>query len=320
MGLFGGSSKGMDTGKLRTMFLQGLGRQRGEVEKGFAQLPQFSQQFEKKQGELGQGFVDTSRQQAMDFGRNLENIDTSDMVKQRQAKAQELAFRNLPAAQQALRENLAATGGLNRGAAIRSLQQPVLQASQQAADQAFNIQSQADQDTIARREQALEGLFKTEQGAALQKLGIDKDTARLLMENGRSDVLERASALAGIESARTQGLLDIELARQQDDIRQDQAKSARRGALLGSLGSLAGAGAGMALTGGSPMGAMLGGQLGGSLGGLAGGQQANFTPGMTNLAMLLAARQRQQGLTNPVASKAGVEELRQRVPFPGMGV
>jgi len=288
MGLFGGSSKGLNTGRMRDMLMSGLGRQEQKVKGGFREASLLDDKFRKEQQGLGQGFVDTSRQQAMDFGRNLENIDTSDMVKQRQAKAQELAFRNLPAAQQALRENLAATGGLNRGAAIRPLQQPVLQASQQAADQAFNIQSQADQDTIARREQALGTLFNTEQGAALQKLGIDEDTARTLMETGRSDVLGRAMQLAGIEGQRTQGLLDIETLAQRQDMAKDAAKRQQKTALLNMLGQGVGAAAGFAA--GGPMGMSVGSQLGGSLGTAAGGGQANFQPGISDLASLLAAR------------------------------
>lgn len=297
MGLFGGGSpKGIDTGKLRTMLEQGLNKQKGIVEQGFAQLPQFGQAFEQKQGQLGADLVSGSRDRAMEFGKGLEAIDTSDQVKARQGQAQELAFRNLPAAQQAIRENLAATGGLNRGVAVRALQQPVLQASQQAADESFNIQSEADQANIARREQALGTLFNTEQGAALTKLGIDKDTARTLMETGRSDVLNRALQLTNIEGQRTQGLLDIETLAQQQSAAQDAAKRGRLGQVLSTVGGLGGAALGSF---GGPLGIAVGSQLGTQLGQAAGGNAADFGPGATNLGLLLAQRRAASGAQLP---------------------
>jgi len=315
MGLFGGgSSRGINTGALRNILEQGLKRQRSTIEQGYAQTPELGRKFEQKQGDIGQQFVTGSRDRAMDFGRNLENIDTSDMVRERQAKAQELAFRNVPAAQQAIRENLAATGGLGRGAAIRALSQPVLQASQQAADQGFAIQTAADEDAIARREQALGTLFNTEQGANLQKLGIDQDTARTLLENGRADILNRAMQLADIEAQRTQGLLDIETLAQQQAATRDAAKRQQFGNLIGGLGSIGGAGIG-ALVGGGPMGALIGSQLGGQLGGFAGG---GTPPDLTSALTLMALRNRANaknsykspstGKTLPGSATAGTED------------
>lgn len=288
----------VDINMLRTLLEQGTQKQRGLIKGAYEKTPELSQKFGAKMGELGTGFVTGSEQRAKQFGTQLTGLESPEMVRQRQAKATELAFRNLPQAQQMIRENLAATGGLGRGAAVRALQQPVMQASQQAADEAFRIQQAADERGIARQELAISNLFETGQGAALEKLGIDKDTATMLLKTGRADILDRAIKLAGIESAYTQGLMDIEVMRGQQEAARKAAKRKRRAAITSSIGTLAGGGIG-AFAGG-PMGAMMGSQLGGQLGGLAsGGTQPLDLSGMLALIALTQnpAASRRIGLT-----------------------
>lgn len=293
MGLFGGSSKGIDTGALRNILERGINRRRSLVEGAFTELPQFGQTFEKSQQEAGEQFADTSRQAAQNLASGLRNVESPDFVRRQQAKSRELAFRDLPAAQQQIRESLAATGGLGRGVAVRALQQPVLQAQQTAADQAFQIEQGAAGRNIARQEQALNQIFSTDAGIALQQLGIDQDVARTLLETGREDVLDRALQLSGIEAERTQGLLDLETLRQQQEIAQDQQKRARLAAILGTVGSIGGA-----AIGGGGFGSVVGSQLGGGLGGLAaGGTQPVDLSSALALRAVLAGPQR-----NPAAS------------------
>lgn len=268
--IFGGKKpKGIDTGALLNILNQGAANQRSLVETAFGETPKLLNRFESTSQQLGEAFEKGAQQRAQQFAQGLQQVESPEFVRQQQAKARELAFRNLPTAQQNIREQLAATGGLGRGAAIRALTQPVLQAQQTAADQSFAIQQDAARRDIGRRQTALDTIFRTGQGAALQRLGIDRETAQVLLETGRSDILDRAFKLAGIEAGRTQGLLNVEQLRQQQEVARDQAKRARRGAIAGTLGTLAGAGLG-AVAGG-PLGAFVGSQLGGGLGGLAGG-------------------------------------------------
>jgi len=271
MALFGGSSKKMDTGALRNLLMQGLGRQEQVIKGGFRELPQMSEQYEQRQKQAGQAFGEASRAAAQNLAQGLQNVESPDFLRMQQAKSRELAFRDLPAAQQQIRESLAATGGLGRGVAVRALQQPVLQAQQTAADQGFALQEAAMGRDIQRREQALNQIYSTDQGVALQSLGIDQDIARTLLDTGRGDILNRAMQLANVEQQRTQGLLDIETLRQQQEIAADQQKRAQLGAILGTVGSLGGAALGAGLTGGNPYGAAIGSSVGGGLGGLAGG-------------------------------------------------
>ena len=276
-GLFGGKkSKGFDTAALQRMLNQGADKQAGLVQGGFNAAGVKNQDFERTQNALAQAFETGANQRAEQFGQQLQGIESPDFVNAQQAKNTELAFRNLPAAQQNIREQLGATGGLNRGVAIRALQQPVLQASQQAADANFETQQQAAQRDIQRRTVALDTIYQTAQGAALQKLGIDRETAQVLLENGRSDILDRATTLAGIESGRTQGLLDVEQLRQGQRIAQDKASQARKGALLSTVGTIGGS-----LFG--PAGAAIGGQIGSLAGG--GNQPLDLSGLLTQMAL-----------------------------------
>jgi len=287
-GLFGGKkSKGFDTAALQRMLNQGADKQAGLVQGGFNAAGVKNQDFERTQNALAQAFETGANQRAEQFGQQLQGIESPDFVNAQQAKNTELAFRNLPAAQQNIREQLGATGGLNRGVAIRALQQPVLQASQQAADANFQTQQQATERDIARRTVALDTIYQTAQGAALQKLGIDRETAQVLLENGRADILDRATALAGIESGRTQGLLDVEQLRQGQDIERAGASKARRAALLGTAGTLAGS-----LFG--PVGGVIGGQVGSLAGG--GSQPLD----LTSLLSAMRMRQAQQASAQAV--------------------
>lgn len=298
MALFGGSKpKSINADALRNILEQGLRKQKSVLGQGFTQLPGLGKGFEQKAGQLGEEFVTGATGRAQEFARGLQQVEDPSFVKREQGKAQELAFRNLPAVQQQIRENLAATGGLQRGAATRALQAPVLQASRAASDAGFQIQQQAAGREIERKERGLDTIFQTEQGAALTKLGIDRNTASILLQTGREDILNKAMSIAGIEQQRTQGLLDIEQLRQTSDIARQQSKRAGLGRVLSGVGSLAGTGLGFAL-GGGPVGALIGSQVGGQLGFAGGGQ----SPDLSGILAFLAAR-RQGGSAQPTPIK-----------------
>ena len=310
MPLFGKKPKGIDTAALQAILNQGADKQRQIIETGFQDVAPLRGEFEQRRQALGQSFEQGANQRAQQFGQQLQQVESPDFVRRQQAKARELAFRGLPAAQQNIREQLAATGGLNRGAAITALSQPVLQAAQAARDESFNIEQAARGRDIARRQAAIQTVFETGQGAALERLGIDRQTANVLLETGRSDILDRAFKIAGIEQGRTQGLLDIEQTRQLQEIARDQAKNASRGALLGGLGSLAGAGLGFGLGGGA-FGGLIGSQLGGQLGSFAGGG----TPDLSGALAALALRRQQSGIrpsAGPI-NPAGIQRVSNQI-------
>lgn len=292
MALFGGSPKGFDTAALQRMIDAAAQTKAGVVRGAFERLPALNKQFGLDRAALGRAFETGENQRAQQFAQGLQQIESPEFVGQQQAKARELAFRDLPAAQQAIRENLAATGGLNRGAAITALQQPVLQASRAASDTGFQIQQEANQRNIARKQLAIETIFSTGQGAALERLGIDRDTANTLFKLGRSDLIDKAMAIAGIEEGRSQGLLDVEMLRQQQGIAKDQARRQQTAQLLSTAGMLGGAALGGFAgpgAGFNPLGGLIGSQLGGSIGGFAGGGGgAGQAPDLSSLLTLLA--------------------------------
>lgn len=293
MALFGKKPKGIDTQALQNILNQGATRQTDIINRAFTEAPQITSNFAQTQNQLAEAFESDANRRAQEFGQQLQGVESPDLTRQRIAKSAELAFRNLPAVQQNIREQLAATGGLGRGAAIRALARPTLEASRSASDEAFRIQSAADQRNVERREKALDTIFSTGQAAALTRLGIDRNTARVLLETGRGDILDKAFKLAGIEAGRTQGLLDIEKLRQTQEAAKEAASQARLGQVLSGVGSLAGTGIGF-LAGGGPIGALAGSQIGGQVGGFAGGGGA---PDLSGILALLAAQQKKEPTT-----------------------
>jgi hypothetical protein len=263
---FGKKPKGQDFNLLRDILNRGADTQAGLIKGGFTTTGELGEKFRTERDALGRTFETGANQRAEQFAQGLQQVESPNLVREQQAKARELAFRGLPGTQELIRENLAATGGLNRGAAVRALQQPVLQASQQASDTGFQIQQEANLRNIQRKQIALDTIFNTGQGAALERLGIDRETANVLLETGRSDILDRAFKLAGIEEGRTQGLLNIEQSRQISDIAREQAKRADQAALVKTLTS----------TAGSIIGSKIGGPIGGAIGKQGGGTVANL--------------------------------------------
>jgi hypothetical protein len=160
-----------------------------------------------------------------------------------QAKQQILGA--LPELQRAARESAAATGGLQRGAAQQALAAPVAQAGQQLGQVAGDIAVQSQQ----AQNQALGQIFQGDQGFELQRLGIDQNTARTLLETGRADILQEAMGLVGVEEQLTTDLLGIEQMRQEAEAARAAASANRKAALTSSLLGLGGTVAGGFLAG-----------------------------------------------------------------------
>lgn len=179
-------------------------------------------------------------------------------------------FRDVPELQRSIRESLGGGGLLNSGVASRELSRPVLDAARSSSDFSNNLEIGRLNDE-ARRSEGFAGTGFNARSAALNKrLGIDEDTLNSLAEMGRTDLLDEYSSLAGIEGDLGDSRLNIEQARQANEIERAKASAARRGQVLSTIGTVAGGAAGFAL-GGGPLGAGLGAQLGGSLGNMAGG-------------------------------------------------
>ncbi len=146
-------------------------------------------------------------------------------------------------AQDALREVLAGSGvGLQGGAAIRQLSQPVLQAESQVTDLASMLSQNAAQAEMS----ATEKVYDNDLDFGLQKLGIDRDTYNAVLSSGRTDLINEMNAYLGESEQRTSDKLGIEQLRQTNNIASASAanadRTARNNALIGAGTSLVGYG------------------------------------------------------------------------------
>ncbi len=234
MGLFdflgGGKAPSVDTSQLTREAKAGAQRQREIATGARAELAPLAGQFATSTGEATTRAA--ARRKALagkflqDVGKGQKALGTAQF---NQAKQQILG--EIPELQRAAREGAAATGGLKRGAAAMAIQAPVQQAQEQLGGVAGDIaiQSQATQN------QAFNQIFQGDQAFDLERLGIDQNVAKTLMDTGRTDILQEALQLAGVEGQLITDLLGIEQMRMESDAARSLASSQRRSALTGAL-------------------------------------------------------------------------------------
>lgn len=207
----------------------------------------------------------------------------------------ERSFRDVPEIQRAIRESLGGSGLLRSGAASRTIAQPILEAARSSRDFSTGLET----EQLGRESARAEGIANTglnmRTSALNKRLGVDEETLNTLASLGREDLLNEYRDLAGIEEGLGSNRLGIEQARQANEIERAKASASRRGAILSTLGSVAGAGLGAF---GGPLGVGLGAQLGGALGNVAGGG----VPGPIDPTLLIALMQQRRTAAPPTAN------------------
>lgn len=302
MGLFSKPKvPGIDAAALTQIAERNAATQRDILGRRKAALQPLNAQFKTDRGALSA--------QIEPGAENLLNKYTADLsgVGAMQKAANESAtianreqnFRNVPEIQRAIRESLGGNNLLRSGAASGTIASPIIDAARASRDFSSGLETTRLGDE-ARRAEGLAGTGLNVRHEALNKrLGIDEETLNTLAANGRTDLLDEYNSLANIEGQLGADKLGIEQARQASEQAKAAAAASRRGQILTSLGSLAGAAGGFAL--GGPVGAGLGTQLGGTFGNIAGGGGgAPFDP-----TLLYAMSQRQQPTRTAVTRSLG---------------
>jgi hypothetical protein len=277
MGLFSKpKTPSLDTGALNRINEQNAAKQRDLIAQRMAGLQPLNQQFEQKRTAFSNRIEPESENLLAKFGQETSQLGAADQAAREAAtnKFREQAFRDVPAVQQAIRNQLSGNRLMGSGAALSSLAKPMIGAVQSSADFAAQNEQERLQDEAASAQKVVDTNFNVRQQAMANRLGIDKDTLDTLTQMGRTDLVDKFNSLAGVEEQYGANQLGIEQARQQNEM----ARAASGGSGWGSsLGSLAGMGIG-ALAGG-PLGGVVGGQLGGMAGGYASGENATqFDP------------------------------------------
>ena len=279
----GGSKKvpGIDAGALNAINEQTRGRSKQIIGGLNPSLAPLSQQYEQKRNTLGEQLLPQAEQQLTKLGQDMSGIGGLEKQQGQQMATnfREQQFRQVPEQTRQIREAIGSTGLGGNARALGGIAAPTLQAATAARDLESQLSQQQLQNEIGRKEGLATTGFATRGAALEQKFGLDTDTVNYLTSIGREDLIREASDLVGTEEQYGANAIGIEQARQADAIARAQAKNAKNAGLLGSIGSLAGAGIG-AMTG-NPLAIGLGSQLGGQLGGMAGGGQGQaFDPSL----------------------------------------
>lgn len=211
----------------------GAQRQKGIATSVRPQTTQMGEQYKKDIGastEASQAEARKSSSQFLqDIGKStqVQGQQLSDILRSRTLGAQ-------PELQKQLREQMAATGGLQRGAAVKGAQQLQGQAAQQIAQGEQEIALQ-QQNAINQAKTQAQNL---DQQLISDKLGIDKDTLMKLYDTGRMDLINEASSLLGIEQTAGQNITSLMGAQISANQASEIASAQNRQALLDSLTGL----------------------------------------------------------------------------------
>jgi len=158
-----------------------------------------------------------SSQYLSDVGRTFDNTgeEFANTLSRRLSQQQ-------PAAQQALRENLAATGGLNRGAASRASTNLAGDFARSLAEGQENLALNQAQEKSGAIRAATEKIYGMDEDFVNKKLGVSRDTLATVFQTGREDLIREAEALLGIDRSESDQMLDL----QKFQINQNYARSA----------------------------------------------------------------------------------------------
>jgi hypothetical protein len=184
---------------------------------------------QKERQDTNNAFLNSIREK-----RNLATNDQFNTGKQQILGA-------VPQAQDAIRETLAGSGvGLQGGAAIKALSQPVLEANSKVNDLANSLSQGAQQADINSM-----GTIQGQDNAALAaKLGIDVDTYNTIMSSDRQDLKDQLNQLLGVTGQSTADQLGIAQNEYNSELASTAADNQSRNALLGSLLGAVGTGVG----------------------------------------------------------------------------
>lgn len=264
---------GYDTEKLKGIVGEGYNKRKNLLEGAFGQLPQFGTDYEKKATGIGDTFSNANLGAAEEYQKGLAGLGDEQKAANELSVAanREQNFRQVPEVERRIRDIVGATVGFGSGAAAPQLAAPTLQAAQQSGDFQNQLEVNRLNEAASNRKEGLGTIFSAKQTNALNKMGIDQDTAKMLLETGRGDVLNKALQLSGLEGENAQSLLDIEQLSQSQNIARAQAEAKAKAGRLGAITSLVGTGAGAFF---GPTGALIGNQIGSTIGGGGGGNDA----------------------------------------------
>lgn len=251
--LFGKKKKAkVDVAGMDALAQASAQKQKDLIGQQFEQLQPMTQKYETQMKGLGEGIKSDFANLGSQYKQNLGQVGQAEQATLESIlnARQQQGARAIPLAQQNIREQAAAAGGLRTGGAMRALQAPVAQAQQQQADLASQLSSERLGREAQRLEKGTDVEMELNKEAVTQKLGIDRNTFDTLLSLGRTDLIEKLGALRGVEADQLQTALGIRGLQTNVDLANTAAENERRQALYNSLTGLGTTLMGSGLTGG----------------------------------------------------------------------
>lgn len=139
--------------------------------------------LQNKSRAMGRDYIRDAGSSATSLGNNL-----ADALKQR-------VLRQTPELQRQLREGMAASGGLNRGALGAGLSRVAVGQAQELGSGLRDITAQE----LAAKQKAIDTVFATDQATLKTATGLDYQTLQTLLDAGRTDIIQEAANLLDSE-------------------------------------------------------------------------------------------------------------------------
>lgn len=215
---------------LTNMVNSGAEANRGLIRSAFAKTPAMAAKFQADTG-AAVGAADAARTGVMDRYRAdsertnvVEGQSLSDVLRQRVMETQ-------PELQAASREALAASGGLNRGAAPAAAMRIATEAGRGIGEgeQAIALQQ------MEHKRQMVDSIAKMDESWVRDKLGISRETLATIYQSGREDLIAEANAMLGVNENQQDSLLGIEQNKNTMNFARSAAGAEQRNMLLNTL-------------------------------------------------------------------------------------
>ena len=148
-------------------------------------------------------------------------------------------YSTLPGTLNALKANLAASGGLNRGAGARAIQSAVLAPASQYSQQAATVTGQQLQTQQANVQNALNRIASMDDVTAQQIFGMTKEQATSILTSGRQDLQNQLAQLINTNNQALNSTLGLRGIAAQNAYENALTRNAQQAAIVGGLTNLA---------------------------------------------------------------------------------
>lgn len=243
-GLFSKKAKAPNYGQLFNQLDQSGQRQRDIIGSVRPQTTQMNTQYGQNVSGLTQALTQKNDAMGRDYLRDVSSASTalgnnlSDTLRQRVSQ-------QTPEMMRQMKEQMAATGGLNRGASSAALANLAVGQANQIGQGQRDIANQE----LANRTKALDTVFQADQATLMKATGLDYDTMQKLWYSGRGDLIDEAAQLVQEEQMRNSQKMGLMGSQMQMDFAGSTANAARQNDLISSLLSSMGTAAGYKFAG-----------------------------------------------------------------------